>query len=268
VNRVTTGPAGSPSLVWPEQRPGETSLTIAGSIPLGASPTPLGISSGNPTLWFATVLRNRLIEEGIVVTGEAVDIDDLSPPPDRSDATMLFTYRSPTLAEIARPLLKESINLYGEAFMRLNTDKGVFPTNDAALDGLRKRLTAWGLSDGSYQLVDGSGLSRRDAISPEAVMAVLQRMSSSSDAAPFLTALPIAGVDGSLAARMKGTAAEGNLRAKTGTMSNIRSLAGYVTARNGEHLAFVILINNFEGTSAAANQAIDAVAVRIAEFTR
>ena len=268
VNRVTTGPAGSPSLVWPEQRPGETALTIAGSIPLGASPTPLGISSGNPTLWFATVLRNRLIEEGIVVTGEAVDIDDLSPPPDRSDATMLFTYRSPTLAEIARPLLKESINLYGEAFMRLNTDRGVFPTNDAALDGLRKRLTAWGLSDGSYQLVDGSGLSRRDAISPEAVMTVLQRMSSSSDAAPFLTALPIAGVDGSLAARMKGTAAEGNLRAKTGTMSNIRSLAGYVTARNGEHLAFVILINNFEGTSAAANQAIDAVAVRIAEFTR
>ena len=268
VNRVITGPAGSPSLVWPEQRPGETALTIAGSIPLGASPTPLGISSGNPTLWFATVLRNRLIEEGIVVTGEAVDIDDLSPPPDRSDATMLFTYRSPTLAEIARPLLKESINLYGEAFMRLNTDKGVFPTNDAALDGLRKRLTVWGLSDGSYQLVDGSGLSRRDAISPEAVMAVLQRMSSSSDAAPFLTALPIAGVDGSLAARMKGTAAEGNLRAKTGTMSNIRSLAGYVTARNGEHLAFVILINNFEGTSAAANQAIDAVAVRIAEFTR
>ncbi len=268
VNRVTTGPAGSPSLVWPEQRPGETALTIAGSIPLGASPTPLGISSGNPTLWFVTVLRNRLIEEGIVVTGEAVDIDDLSPPPDRSDATMLFTYRSPTLAEIARPLLKESINLYGEAFMRLNTDKGVFPTNDAALDGLRKRLTAWGLSDGSYQLVDGSGLSRRDAISPEAVMAVLQRMSSSSDAAPFLTALPIAGFDGSLAARMKGTAAEGNLRAKTGTMSNIRSLAGYVTARNGEHLAFVILINNFEGTSAAANQAIDAVAVRIAEFTR
>ena len=68
--------------------------------------------------------------------GEAMDIDDLTPPPDRSDATMLFTYRSPTLAEIARPLLKESINLYGEAFMRLNTEKGLFPTNDAALEGL------------------------------------------------------------------------------------------------------------------------------------
>jgi D-alanyl-D-alanine carboxypeptidase/D-alanyl-D-alanine-endopeptidase (penicillin-binding protein 4) len=268
LNRVVTGPAGSPSLVWPEQRPGEASLTIAGSIPLGAQPTPLGISSGNPTLWFANVLRNRLIEEGIVVTGEAVDIDELTPPPDRSDATMLFSYSSPTLAEIARPLLKESINLYGEAFMRLNTDKGVFPTNDAALEGLRKRLTTWGLVEGSYQLVDGSGLSRRDTLSPEAVMTVLQRMSDPSGKSPFLAALPIAGVDGSLAARMKGTLAEGNLRAKTGTMSNIRSLAGYVTARNGEHLAFAILMNNFEGTSAAANQAIDAIAVRLAEFTR
>jgi len=268
VNRVVTGPAGSPSLVWPEQRPGETSLTLAGSIPLGAQPTPLGISTGNPTLWFANVLRNRIIEEGIVVTGEAGDIDDLTPPPDRTDATMLFTYRSPTLAEIARPLLKESINLYGEAFMRLNTDKGSFPTNDAALEGLHKRLAAWGLAEGSYQLVDGSGLSRRDAISPEAVVTVLQRMADPTGKSPFLAALPTAGVDGSLVTRMKGTTAEGNLRAKTGTMSNIRSLAGYVTAKNGEHLAFAILVNNFEGTSAAANQAIDAIAVHLAEFTR
>jgi D-alanyl-D-alanine carboxypeptidase/D-alanyl-D-alanine-endopeptidase (penicillin-binding protein 4) len=152
--------------------------------------------------------------------------------------------------------------------MRLNVDKGAFPTNDAALAGLQKRLTAWGIPDGSYQLVDGSGLSRRDAISPDAIMTVLQRMSASSGESPFVSALPVAGVDGSLAGRMKGTAAEGNVRAKTGTMSNIRSLAGYVTSRSGEHLAFVIVINNFEGTGAAANQAIDAIAVRLAEFSR
>jgi D-alanyl-D-alanine carboxypeptidase/D-alanyl-D-alanine-endopeptidase (penicillin-binding protein 4) len=132
---------------------------------------------------------------------------------------------------------------------------------------LRKRLTAWGVPEGSYQLVDGSGLSRRDALSPEALMTVLHRMSDASGASPFLAALPVAGLDGSLAGRMKGTAAEGNVRAKTGTMSNIRSLAGYVTTRSGERLAFVIVINNFEGTGAEANQAIDAITVRLAEFT-
>ena len=98
-------------------------------------------------------------------------------------------------------------------------------------------------------------------------MIVLQRMSASS-AGPFVSALPIAGVDGSLAGRMKGTAAEGNVRAKTGTMSNIRSLAGYVTTRGGERLAFVIVINNFEGTGPEANQAIDAITVKLAEFAR
>ena len=268
VNRTVTAPTGTTPLIWPEQRPGESSLTIAGSIPLDAPATQVGVSAGNPTLWFADMLRARLIQDGIEVAGEAVDIDDLVPPPDRHDATTLFTYESPTLAEIARPLLKESINLYGEALMRLNADKGSFPTNDAALFGLQKRLAAWDVPEGSYQLVDGSGLSRRDAISPEAIMMVLQRMSDSSGSSWFLDALPVAGVDGSLAARMKGTAAEGNVRAKTGTMSNVRSLAGYVTARDGEHLALVIVINNFEGSGAAANQAIDAIAVRLAEFTR
>ena len=81
-------------------------------------------------------------------------------------------------------------------------------------------------------------------------------------------ALPIAGVDGSLSTRMKGTPAENNVRAKTGTMSNIRTLAGYVTTRDSEHLAFVVLINNFEGTGTNANDALDAIAVRLASFSR
>jgi D-alanyl-D-alanine carboxypeptidase/D-alanyl-D-alanine-endopeptidase (penicillin-binding protein 4) len=268
VNRTVTGPPGTALLVWPEQRPGEASLSIAGSIPVGTQATPLAISTGNPTFWFASVLRSRLLEEGIVVTGDAADIDDLTPPPNRTEAMMLFSYLSPTLAEIAQPLLKDSINLYGEAFMRLNVERGSFPTNDAALEGLQRRLTAWGLPEGSYQLVDGSGLSRRDAISPEAVVMILQRMFDRSGTSPFLAALPIAGVDGSLASRLQGTAAEGNVRAKTGTMSNIRSLAGYVTTRGGERLAFAIVINNFEGSGTDANQAIDAIAVRLAELSR
>jgi D-alanyl-D-alanine carboxypeptidase/D-alanyl-D-alanine-endopeptidase (penicillin-binding protein 4) len=67
---------------------------------------------------------------------------------------------------------------------------------------------------------------------------------------------------------MRNTPAAGNVRAKTGTMSNVRSLAGYVTTRDGETLAFVTIVNNFEGPGAAANQALDAIAVLLASFSR
>jgi D-alanyl-D-alanine carboxypeptidase/D-alanyl-D-alanine-endopeptidase (penicillin-binding protein 4) len=209
-----------------------------------------------------------MVRDGIDVSGDAVDIDDVVPTPARDAATVIHTHRSRTLAEIAQPLLKDSINLYAEALLRLNAAPGVLPTNDAALEGSRKRLDAWGISNASYQLVDGSGLSRRDAISADTVLSLLERMADPTGKSPFVTGLPIAGVDGSLSTRMKGTAAENNVRAKTGTMSNIRTLAGYVTTRDSERLAFVILINNFEGTGANANDALDAIAVRLASFSR
>jgi D-alanyl-D-alanine carboxypeptidase len=93
-------------------------------------------------------------------------------------------------------------------------------------------------------------------------------MHDPSGSSPFVTALPVAGVDGTLSERMKNTPAAGNVRAKTGTMSNIRSLAGYVKTRDGETLAFVAMVNNFEGTGAAANQALDSIAVSLASFSR
>ena len=75
-------------------------------------------------------------------------------------------------------------------------------------------------------------------------------------------------MDGTLAERMRNTPAAGTVRAKTGTMSNIRSLAGYVTTRDGERLAFVAMVNNFEGAGAVANQAVDSIAVSLASFSR
>ena len=265
-NRTTTGQPGSMQLLWPEQRPGEPFLTVAGSIPVNARPATMFVSAGNPTSWFASVLRRRLLAAGIEVTGPAADVDDVAI--DRSAFTTIYTYRSHPLSDIVRPLLKDSINLYAEAMMRLNVATGVFPTNDAALDGLRQRLARWGIPQDGWQLVDGSGLSRRDVVTPDTFLAILRRMYDASGASPWMTALPVAGVDGSLENRMKGTVAERNVRAKTGTMSNVRSLAGYVTTRDGEHLAFVVMVNNFEGAGAAAVQAIDAIAVRLAQFSR
>jgi D-alanyl-D-alanine carboxypeptidase/D-alanyl-D-alanine-endopeptidase (penicillin-binding protein 4) len=267
-NRVVTAAAGNPALVWPEQRPAEPFLTIAGTVVAGTPPTSLNVSAGNPTFWFASVFRNRLLRHGIDVTGEAWDVDDIVPPLARTGASVLFTHRSRPLSDIVQPLLKDSINLYAEAVMRLNSAPGTFPTNDAALEAFRRRLQNWGIAADAQQVIDGSGLSRRDVMTAEAVMAILQRMQDPTAASPFVRALPVAGVDGSLANRMRDTPAAGNVRAKTGTMSNIRSLAGYATTRDGERLAFVAMVNNFEGAGAAANQALDAIAVALATFSR
>jgi D-alanyl-D-alanine carboxypeptidase/D-alanyl-D-alanine-endopeptidase (penicillin-binding protein 4) len=87
-------------------------------------------------------------------------------------------------------------------------------------------------------------------------------------ASPWMAALPVAGVDGTLAGRLKGTPAEGNVRAKTGTMSNVRALAGYVKGRDGVPMAFAIILDNFEGAPAQAVAAIDAIAVRLAAYAR
>ena len=266
-NRSVTGARESMPLLWPEQRPGETFLTLAGSIPVGAPAATLHVSSGNPTLWFASVLRNRLLRDGIEITGEAFDVDDYVPGPDRVSARVIYTYRSHPLWELAQPMMKESINLYGEAVLRLNAAAAP-RTNDAALDGMSERLASWGITRSEWQLIDGSGLSRRNVVTPDTLVTVLQRMHDPSGTSPWMTALPVAGRDGTLEGRMRGTAAENNVRAKTGTMSNIRTMAGYVRTREGEPLAFAIMVDNFEGTGAQAVTAMDAIAVRLANFSR
>jgi serine-type D-Ala-D-Ala carboxypeptidase/endopeptidase (penicillin-binding protein 4) len=268
INRTITVPVGSPQFLWPEQRPGELGLTIAGSIAAGAPAVHMAVSAGNPTLWLVRALRARLERGGVKVSGEAVDIDDLATPPDRTSARLVFTNRSRPLSEIVQPLLKESINIYAESLLRLATGPAGERTNDAAIAAVRERLMTWGLPQDALQVVDGSGLSRRDAVAAGTLVAVLERMYDATGASPWMTGLPIAGRDGTLDTRFKGTAAEGNLAAKTGTMSNIRSLAGYVRTRDGEPLAFAIIVNNFEGRGQEALAAIEAIAVRLAEFSR
>jgi D-alanyl-D-alanine carboxypeptidase/D-alanyl-D-alanine-endopeptidase (penicillin-binding protein 4) len=84
----------------------------------------------------------------------------------------------------------------------------------------------------------------------------------------FYDALPIAGVDGTLETRMRGTAAAGNARAKTGSISNARNVSGYVTTRDGERLLFVLLANHFTVPSSVPTRVQDRVIERLANFTR
>src|SRR5688572_29824474 len=171
VNRAITTTSTAP-FVWPEHRLGEEGLTIAGFVRPGSAPVRLSISTGNPTQWFVRLLRDRLIRSGVTVTGRAADIDDAQPRPDRAASTVIYTHRSQPLSAIAKAMLKDSINLYGEALLRLNarspgTVSGAPATNDMALEGLRQRLEAWGIPKDGEDLVDGSGLSRRDLIAAD-----------------------------------------------------------------------------------------------------
>jgi PBP4 family serine-type D-alanyl-D-alanine carboxypeptidase len=118
-------------------------------------------------------------------------------------------------------------------------------------------------------MIDGSGLSRYNLVTPESLVALLARIDRTEQLrGPFEDALPVAGRDGTLEGRMKNTAAENNARAKTGAIANARSLSGYVRTMSGEPLVFSILANNFETTTDVIDRATDAIVVRLATFKR
>ena len=268
INDTITGAPDDTRALWPELRPGEPAVRIRGTIPADARPAVLSIAAGNPTLWFARAVRNRLLAAGIDAAGTAIDADDLPFPPDLGDAAVLHVHRSAPLAEIAKPLIKDSINLYAEAVLWLAAGPGAWRSTWAALDAARARLASWGIPQEGIQMVDGSGLSRRNVIAPHTLVSLLARFHDPSGASPWMQAMAVAGRDGSLENRMKGTPAEGNAIGKTGSMSNIRTFAGYVKTADGEPLAVAIMANNFEGPASAVNATIDRLVARLASFSR
>jgi len=133
---------------------------------------------------------------------------------------------------------------------------------------VRSVLKSWNIADDSYSIADGSGLSRYNYVAPEAVAAVLWAMGHHASFDVFYRSLPIAGVDGTIQNRMRGTAAENNAHAKTGSISNVRSLSGYVTTRDGERLLFVLMANHFTANRRVVERVQDFVVERLANFSR
>ena len=212
----------------------------------------------NPTLYFVSALRAALIANGIEVRGEAVDIDDLAVPPSTDRGVLLLSHYSAPLPALAMTMMKLSQNLFAETLL--------YATGPSQP---RLVFEGWGIPPGDVLIADGSGLSRYNLVTPEALVTMLAHVAADERLRqPFVASLPIAGRDGSLDDRMKGTAAEGNARAKTGSFSNARSLSGYVRTADGEPLVFSILANNYGVPAEAIDQATDAIVVRLAEFKR
>ena len=137
---------------------------------------------------------------------------------------------------------------------------------DSARRVIERQLVAWGADSTGFAVRDGSGLSRHNCVSPETIVRILATIKNRADFSTFFDALPIAGVDGTIANRMKGTAAEGNVHAKTGTVDRARSLSGYVRTADGRMLLFSFLCNNFTAANRDVDRVQDRVLVRLASL--
>jgi D-alanyl-D-alanine carboxypeptidase/D-alanyl-D-alanine-endopeptidase (penicillin-binding protein 4) len=202
---------------------------------------------------------------------------------------VLLTHQSPPLSEIGVTFMKVSQNLFGETLMTTIGERATqadatlageasptppgWPVNRhhaaAAHTVYEQVLGGWGIPRSEFVLVDGSGLSRYNFVTPHLLVRILRRMARDPAMGPtFEATLPIGGKDGTLGPRMKGTKSENNVQAKTGSLANVRALSGYVRTTDGERLVFSIVANNFNVPTPAIDAITDLVVERLANFTR
>lgn len=269
-NEVETAPAGQTAGIRLQRPPGGPELVVAGRIPTGSDAVVRRTAVGNPTLFFVEAFRAALERHGIAVDGEAIDIDRLAehdPVRAHRDARPLVRHRSAPLSAIGVELLKHSSNLYAESLMR-HLGAATGGSAQAGRNVVRDVLSAWGVDGRGAVVADGSGLSRYTYLTAEALVHVLAQVYRDPDHRPrIFAALPVGGRDGTLRRRLVGTAGEGVVHAKTGSMSRVRALAGYVETTAGEPLAFAILANNFGAPAAEVNRVIDETAAALAAWS-
>lgn len=187
-------------------------------------------------------------------------------PPPRLDT--LFTVESPPLREILPALLKPSQNQIAEILLKtLGLERTGVGSADSGRRVVESQLTLWGVPSDEVVVRDGSGLSRHDYVTPATLVHVLVTIQRDTTAQVFYSALPVAGLDGTIADRMRNTPASGNVHAKTGYVDRARSLSGYVTTADGEGLVFSFLCNNWTVPVHDVEQVQDAIAIRLASMT-
>lgn len=289
VNKVTTSAKSLRRELSIHRGLSENTITITGSIPLEDRGYTGAIGISHPALLFVYLLRNSLAQKGVVITGKSRTTGEVRQPslitaipasgtnglsgPSQQE---LATLQSPPFSLIAAQTLKPSQNLYTELILRTlgkltpppATMSPLAQTSEnLGLEAIKSFLKTAGVLPDELNLDDGSGLSRNDMITAEASVQLLTFMSRHRYATVFRDALPIAGVDGTLRNRMRGTAAENNVRAKTGSLSSAASLGGYLTTAAGEKLAFSIMVNNYPRNVEPRTICIDPIAVLLASYT-
>jgi serine-type D-Ala-D-Ala carboxypeptidase/endopeptidase (penicillin-binding protein 4) len=234
-------------------------VVLTGTIPAGDSAR-LTVTYRDPSEAYIAALRETFRDHGI-----SVDDSVFATPAERIDT--VFVLHSPPLSHILAAFLKPSQNQIGEMLFKTialtRTDTG---TARVARRLIAERLRAWGAEPDGFLVWDGSGLSRQNLVTPETLIRILDAMRRGPHFQTYYDAFPVAGVDGTLRTRMRGTVGEANVRGKTGTLSNVRSLSGYVTTSDGRVMLYSVLCNNYLVPTAYVSRVQDSIAVRLARM--
>jgi D-alanyl-D-alanine carboxypeptidase/D-alanyl-D-alanine-endopeptidase (penicillin-binding protein 4) len=287
-NRIITTPSGTGRRIYIDREPGSTTLTLWGNMPLDDGGANEALAIDDPAQFAGALFRQLLEARGIIIYGKQrthhMELANLStftvttlapahggegPPPDLpGQPLVLASHQSLPLLDDITVINKVSQNLHAEILLRLlGREKGTAGTVAGGLEVVRGFLNKAGISSDEYAFYDGSGLSRQNLVTPHAIVQLLQYASSQPWAKSFQSSLPVAGVDGSLADRLKDLPPSTNVFAKTGSLGGVKTLSGYMTTVKGEPLAFSILTNNLNAPAKAVTDAMDQIVTAIAKDT-
>lgn len=239
--RLTYLPDGGPG----GEGPGVRGDHIRGWVPADADSVRISLAPAHPTDHLLDRLQGVFRDSAIAVEGtfRRARADDPAPP---DSGRVRAVLRSDSLGEVLGDVLRPSDNQGAEALLRtLGREEGRAGSAREGLGVVRATLSDWGIEPGAVSLADGSGLSRYDQLTPRAVTRLLRAMWRSRHHGAFTGALPAPGESGTLRARFLGTPARDAVRAKTGSLSSVRGLAGYVEDGDGETLVFALLVNGY-----------------------
>jgi D-alanyl-D-alanine carboxypeptidase/D-alanyl-D-alanine-endopeptidase (penicillin-binding protein 4) len=236
---------------------------ILQQVKIAGRDTVIPVATDSPTNAYLGALLTALKARGVTVDKPITPgIDSLTAPLDT-----LYTFYSLPLRDILKPFLKPSQNQIGEALIRtLGLEKTGVGIADSGAAVIKRQLLSWGIDSTSTVIYDGSGMSRHNLVTPEALVKILIGMQKDPAFEVFYDALPIIGVDGTTRTRMLGSAAVNNFRAKTGTLEFVRSLSGYATTAGGEKLVFSMMENHYPGSVSDINKLQDAVGILISNY--
>jgi D-alanyl-D-alanine carboxypeptidase/D-alanyl-D-alanine-endopeptidase (penicillin-binding protein 4) len=275
IDHTTTTERGTQRELSVTRPLGQNTIEIRGRVPVDDRGFTASLAVSRPAMVFTSMLRSALERRGVVFTGQTRTVDAQAradgQPLQVSSLVEIAARKSPPLSVIAAQVQKPSQNLYAELLLRtlgkMNTTADPkLSSEDAGVQAVRNFLTQAGIDPAGLVMLDGSGLSRADLVTADTTLQLLTYMSRHRFSVAFRDALPVAGVDGTLRNRMKGTPAQGNVRAKTGTLGTATSLSGYVLSAAGERLAFSLMVNNPPRDANPRTNFTDAVAVLLASF--